>query len=203
MLIVIVGCQRDLPYEAPAETPISGYQLEGYVTDHFGVPLKGVGVQLWYDYEFVDTLHSPNPVFYVDDPAQIARVEVLSRNKRIINVLYDGHSNVGLLDTEWDKRDAFGRPVPSGVYTVDFSMNGVSRSSYTVMVDGAVTAVTDSLGHYLIPDENLPVDFYPVPRSDGNYRITSLVSIQLTLEIPRGTSLTLTKDQVTRFDFTI
>ncbi len=206
----VVGCERDLPYVAPAEKPIVGYQVEGYITDHLGVPLKGVRVGLWYDYEFVDTLHLPSPSFYVDDSAKTARVQVFSRSQTVVAVLFAGHSPVGTMDFEWDKHDGLGNLAPSGVYTVEFSMNNVSRASYTVVVDGAITAVTDSLGHYVIPDENLPVGFYPVPRFSsvdsyffGNYRITPSIGLELYLDVHRGVSLTVDKDQVTRRDFTI
>jgi hypothetical protein len=114
------------------------------------------------------------------------------------------------LNVEWDKKDAFGRLVPSGIYTVEFNLNGVHKASNTVIVDGAVTAVTDSLGHYIIPDQNLPIGFYPVPRYSsydsefmGNYSITSLVSLELYLDTHRGTSFSVTKDQITRYDFVI
>ena len=206
----VVGCERELPYQAQAQKPIVGYQIEGYITDHLGVPLKGVRVALWYDYELVDTIRVPTPSFVVDDTTKIARIQVLDRSRRVKAVLFEGRSPVGLMDTEWDKRDASGVPVPSGVYTVDFSLNGVLRASYTVVIDGAITAATDSLGHYVISGENLPVGFYPVPRYTssghsfyGNYRITPLVALELYLDVHRGSSLTLNKDQVTRRDFTI
>lgn len=203
MFITLLGCERELPYVAPAEKPISGYQLEGYVTDRLGIPLKGVRVGLWYDYEFVDATRPPAPTFYVDDSTKVARVQVLSRYKKIVAVLFVGKTNVGNLDTEWDNRDSRGALVSSGVYTVEFSMNDVPRASFSVVVDGSVTATTDSLGHYVIPGENLPVGFYPVARSGGSYRITPLVGLELYLDIHRGTSLTLTQDQVTRRDFII
>ena len=206
----VLGCERELPYQAPAQKPIVGYQIEGYVTDRLGVPLKGVRVALWYDYELVDTVRVQSPSFFVDDSTKIARVQVLNRSQRVIAILFEGRSLVDLVKPEWDKRDASGNLVPSGVYTVDFSLNGVSRASYAVVVDRAVTAVTDSLGHYLIPDENLPVGFYPVPRYSsldsqfyGNYRITPFVVLELYLDIHRGSSFTITKDQITRRDFIV
>jgi hypothetical protein len=210
LLGALPGCERELPFEAPAEKPISGYQIEGYVTDHLGNPLKSVRVALWYDYEFVDTLRPPPSSFYVDDATKIARIRVLNRSQIVVAVVFEGLAPAGFMDLEWNKRDAFGNPVPSGVYTVEFSLGGVSRTSYSVVVDGAVTAVTDSLGHYVIQNERLPVGFYPVPRYSsldshflGNYRITPLVVLELYLDIHRGTSVTLTKDRVTRRDFVI
>jgi len=206
----VSGCGRELPFEVPAEKPIVGYQIEGYITDRLGVPLKGVRVGLWYDYEYVDTLRTPSPTFFVDDSTKIARVQVLSRSQRVVAVLFEGRTHVGLVDTQWNKCDAYGNLAPSGIYTVNFSLNGVSRASYAIVVDRAVTAVTDSLGHYVIPDENLPVGFYPVPRYSsadsqffGNYRITPFVVLELYLDFHRGASLSLTKDQITRRDFIV
>jgi hypothetical protein len=206
----VLGCERELPFQSYQGKPIVGYQIEGYVTDHLGVPLKGIKVALWYDYEFVDTVRAPSTDFFVDDSTRSVLVRVYDRNQKVRAILLEGHAPAGSLDIEWNKRDSFGSLVPSGVYTVDFSVNGVSRASYAVVVDGAVTAVTDTLGYYVIPNENLPVGYYPVPRtidpdpsSYGSYRITPLVTLELYLDVHRWTSITLTKDQVTRHDFVI
>ena len=206
----MLGCERDLPYQVPSEKPIVGYQLEGYVTDRLGVPLKGVRVGLWYDYEFVDTIHHATPAFVVDDSTKVARVQVLDRKGRVEAIVFEGRTSPGIMDVEWDKRDQAGNPATSGVYTVDFSLNGASRASYAVVIDGAVTAATDSLGHYVIPDQNLPVGYYPVvrpvygdPASTGNFRISPNMGLELYLDIRRGASVTLVKDAVIRRDFII
>ncbi|MCX6142280.1 MAG: hypothetical protein NTZ35_03580 [Ignavibacteriales bacterium] len=205
-----LGCQRELPYQTSPEQPIVGYRIEGYVIDHLGVPLKGVRVGVWYDYEFVDTLRPPSSTFFVDDSTKNVLVRVLDHNQKVRAILLEGHSPVGPLEVEWGKRDSYGNLVPSGVYTVDFSQNGVHKASYTVLVDGAVTTVTDSLGYYAILDENLPIGFYPAPRYSsydsqftGNYSITSSITLELYLDIHRGTSVPVTKDQITRHDFVI
>jgi hypothetical protein len=210
LLGTVLGCERELPFQAYPEKPILGYQIEGYVTDHLGIPLKGVRVAVWYDYEFVDTVRPPSTDFFVDDPTRSILVRVYDHNQKVRAILFEGHAPAGLLEIAWNKRDSFGSLVPSGVYTVDFNVNGVSRASYSVVVDGAVTAVTDSLGYYVIPEENLPIGFYPVPQtivqdpsSYGSYRITPLVSLELYLGVHPWTSVTLTKDQVTRHDFII
>lgn len=204
------GCERDLPYEAPPEEPINGYRLEGFVTDRLGIPVRGLRIALWYDFDLVDNNPPPSQEFFVDDSTKIVRVQVLDMGKRTRRVLFEGRVRVGYLSFDWDLKDSLGNPVPSGIYTIDFSMNGVSRKSYPVIVNGAVTSVTDSLGHYIISNGYLPVGYSPIPLygSDGtkflgNYRITQFVILELYLDIHRSKSVTLIKDQVTRFDFRI
>lgn len=206
----VLGCERELPFQASPQKPAAGYQIEGYVIDRLGVPLKGVRVAVWYDYEFVDTLQPPSTTFFVNDSTKNVLVRVLDRRNKVVATLIEGRTSVGPMTLSWSKRDAAGRPVPSGVYTVDFSMNGVHKSSYPVVVDGAITAVTDSLGYYVIPDENLPVGFYPVPRYSsydshfiGNYSITSSISLELYFDIHRGASVLVAKNLVTRYDFVL
>ena len=87
-------------------------------------------------------------------------------------------------------------------------MNGTSTFSYPVVIDGAVSAVTDVTGHYVIPNRSLPVGFSPAPvyASDdstylGNFAITSTIVLELDLDVVRSAQVSLTKDQVTRFDF--
>jgi len=214
LLVVLLGgvsgCQRELPFQASPEQPIVGYQIEGYVTDHLGVPLKGVRVGVWFDYAFVDMLQPPSTTFFVDDSTKNVLVRVFDRNQKVRAILFEGYASPGALDVGWDKRDGNGNLVPSGVYTVDFSLNGVHKASYNVIVDGAVTAVTDTLGYYVIPDENLPIGFYPVPQYSpydsqfiGNYSITSSITLELYLDIHRGASVSVTKDLITRYDFVI
>jgi hypothetical protein len=206
----VTGCERDLPYMVPAVQPINGYQLEGYVTDRLGIPVKGLRIALWYGFDPLDNSTPPSRQFFVDDSNKIARVSVVDLNNRLKRVLYEGRARLGFLDYEWDLRDSLGRLLPTGVYMVKFSMNGISNGSYTVVINGAVTAVTDSLGHYSISNDFLPVGFYPAPRytSDGtrflgNYRITPFVVLEFYLTVHRSVALTLIQDQVTRFDYRI
>jgi len=206
----VTGCERDLPYMVPAVQPINGYQLEGYVTDRLGIPVKGLRIGLWYDFDPLDNSTPPSRQFFVDDSNKIARLSVVDLNNRLKRVLYEGRARLGLLDHEWDLRDSLGRLLPTGVYMVNFSMNGISKGSYTVVINGAVTAVTDSLGHYSISNDLLPVGFYPAPlyasdgtRFLGNYRITPFVILEFYLTVHRSVALTLIQDQVTRFDYRI
>ena len=206
----VIGCERDLPYMVSADQPISGYRIEGYVTDKLGIPIKGLKIALWYDLDYIDSNTPPSRQFVVDDTTRLARVVVLDQQNRVRRVLFQGRAQLGLLDFEFDLRDSSGVLLPTGIYTISFSMNGVIRGSYSQVIDGAVTAVTDSLGHYVIPSEYLPIGFYPAPiyagngvSFIGNYQISPYVILEFYLPVHRSASVTLTQDQLTRFDFRI
>jgi len=205
-----IGCERDLPFMVPADQPVSGYQIEGYVTDKLGIPVKGLKVALWYDFDYVESNSPPIRRFVVDDSSKTARVVVLDRQNRVRRVIFQGHARVGLLEFDYDLRDSAGVLLPTGIYTISFSMDGVVRGSYTQAINGAVTAVTDSLGHYSIPNDFLPIGLYPVPlyAGDGdtfigNFEIAPYVVLEFYLPVHQSASVTLTQDQITRFDYRI
>jgi hypothetical protein len=204
------GCERDLPYVTQSDQPISGFQLEGFVTDRLGTPVKGLRIALWYDYDFLDNNTPSSRIFVVDDSSKIARVAVFDQNNKLRRVIYQRKTRLGVLDLDWDKTDSLGQAVSSGIYTVNFSEGGITKSSYTVVVDGAITAVTDSLGHYIITNDSLPVNFYPAPlytnddtKFLGNFQITPYIRLEFYLDIHRSANVSLIQDQVTRFDFRI
>ena len=206
----VIGCERDLPYLVSADQPISGYQVEGYVTDKLGIPIKGLKIALWYDLDYIDSDSVPSRKFLVDDTTKIARVVVLDQQHRLRRVLFQGRTELGLLDFGFDLRDSAGVLLPTGIYTISFSMGGVTKGSYTQVINGAVTALTDSLGHYSIPNEALPVGFYPAPvygangiTFTGNFQVSSFIVLEFYLPAHRSVSVSLTKDQITRFDYRI
>ncbi len=201
------GCERELPFESKVNQSITGYQVEGYVTDRFGIPVKNVRVALWYDFSPLGNTIPPSRSLFVDDTGKTVLLRALDNQNRVLKVLFTGRAPVGELDYAWNNTDSLGRKVPSGVYKIEFRLGGVIRNTYTVLVNGAVSAVTDSLGRYLIPNENLPVGFSPVPlystdgrRFLGNYQITPFIILEFNLDFLRRVSLTLKKDEITRFD---
>jgi hypothetical protein len=209
-VVSVIGCERDLPFMASADQPISGYQIEGYVTDKLGIPIKGLQIALWYDFDYIDSNTPPSRQFLVDDTTKIARVVLLDSQNRLRRVLYQGRAKLGYLDFEFDLRDSDGVLLPTGIYTVSFSIDGITKGSYTQVINGAVTTVTDSLGHYVISNEFLPVGFYPAPiyagngvTFIGNYQISPYVILEFYLTVHRSASVSLTKDQITRFDYRI
>jgi len=206
-LLLMQACERDIPPVAePAET--IGYQIEGFVLDRLGNPVRGLPVAVYYDYEQVDNGPPPSKVFKASDLTAIVRVTVFDSNDRPLVTLYQGRPNAdGELEIDWDQQDAFGNPVPSGAYTVEYIVGGQTKMSYPVVVSGNVVATTDTTGRYIIPDQYLPVDFYPVPLYSadsssylGNYRITPYVVLEFRLQPSRYGYVILTKDQITRLD---
>ena len=208
--IAVSGCERELPFESSVSQSITGYRVEGYVTDRLGVPVKSVRITLWYDFVSIGNTNPPSHSLFVDDPNKSVVLRVLDIQNRVVKVLYNGRAPVGELDYSWNNTDSVGKQAPSGVYKMEFLLGGFVRNSYTIIVNGVVSAVTDSLGHYVIPNENLPVDFSPAPlyssdgkRFLGNYQITPYIVLDFNLDFLRRTSLTLKKDEVTRYDLRI
>jgi len=207
-LLLMEACEREIP---PAAEPVTttGYQIQGFVLDRLGNPVRGLPIALYYDYELVDTGPPPSKIFRASDPSAIVRVTVFDSGNRPLLTLFQGRPpEEGDLEIDWDKKDAFGNPVPSGAYTVEYIVGGQTKMSYPVVVSGNVVATTDTSGHYIIPDQYLPVDFYPVPlysadssRYLGNYQITPYMVLEFRLQPSRYASVLLTKDQITYLDF--
>jgi hypothetical protein len=209
LALLVLACEREIPPVIETES-FSGYRIEGIVSDRLGNPVRGVPIALSYDYELVDDAPPPSKTYEVVDENKSIRVAVYDRENRLLRLLFQGHASPGPLLVGWDQSDNIGNPVPSGVYSVQYIVDSQLKMSYPVTVSGAVTARTDSLGHYVIPDKNLPVGFYPVPlySSDGrsylgSYRISSYMVLEFQLEPKRAAGVVLMKDQVTRVDIKV
>ncbi len=207
---IFSGCEREVPsFEDRTDQPeIDGYMIMGKLSDQFGNSLRDVPVVLYYDYIFVDANPPPSKTYQVTDGSKPVLVRVASRSGVPFRILFNDTVSPGPLTVEWDEKDAAGNLVPSGVYHVQYVVENVVRMSYPVTVTGRVTAVTDSLGRFTIGNENLPIGFYPVPKSAsdgsrylGNHRIVPFVTLQFLLEERRrSVYVSLTKNQIKRLD---
>ncbi|MBI3585748.1 MAG: hypothetical protein HY088_01300 [Ignavibacteriales bacterium] len=209
MIVVVSGCEREIPLALSSEPEISGYRIEGTLTDRLGNPYRDIPVQLFYDYGSVDSNDPPSKEFQVNDPVKIILVGVYDRKEHLKRILFNGRAERGPFVIVWDQKESNGVPAPSGVYTVRYIVDEQTKKSYPVTVSGNVTARTDSLGKFLIPDDNLPIDFYPVPlyNSDssvyyGNHRIIPYVVLQFALaeNNSRSIYLHIEKNHITRID---
>lgn len=209
MAVVVSGCEREIPIASIGDPEISGYRIEGTLTDRLGNPYSGIPVQLFYDYEFVDGNDPPSKAFDVTEPSKIISVGVYDRNDHLKRFLFIGRAERGSFVVLWDQKESNGVLAASGVYTVRYIVDDQVKKSYPVTVSGSITARTDSLGKFTIPDDNLPIDFYPVPlyNSDnsvyyGNHRIIPYVVLQFALaeNNNRSVYLRVEKNRVTHID---
>jgi hypothetical protein len=204
-LVMFVGSCREIPLIEGG--PIEGYQIEGYVFDRLQNPLRNVLVVLEYQFIFVNEGPPPSRSYSVTDPNQVVVVAVYDSQDRHVRTLFQGTRPVGPMLVEWDKKTAQGLDVPSGLYTVKYQENGVTKKSYTEIVSGTVTARTDSAGRYVIPPANLPIGYEPVYLSGtggnyaGNYRIGDWVVLEFLVSgVSRQAYFALVRNHVTRYD---
>lgn len=200
------GC-REIP--VVEDGPIDGYQLEGYVFDRLQNPVRNVLIVLDYQFLFVSEGPPPSKSYTVTDSNQVIVVAVFNSLDQHVRTLFEGTHRIGTMLVEWDKKTAQGADVPSGLYTVKYMENGVTKKSYTEIVSGTVTARTDSSGHYVIPPANLPIGYEPVYLSStggnypGYYRIGEWVALEFIAGgVSREVFIALARNQITRYDIT-
>lgn len=209
MMALAASACRETPVEPGKES--TSYRIEGTVTDRYGNAAIGVQVFLYYDYAYVDRNPPPSRSCTVDDSTKPVTVGVFDQHNALRRTLFQGLPPASTFAVAWDHCDSAGVPMPSGVYTVQYLVNGATRASYPVVVDGGQVAVTNGSGKFVVPEENLPVGFYPAPlfTSDssyfyGNYQITSRVYLAfVTPQDNFSRAVDLLKGQVNVLDVTI
>lgn len=201
-----LGCQRDTQLLSVDTT--AGYKIQGIVTDRIGNPVAGVNVSVWYEYDLVDRNPAPSKDFSVTDSTKTVSVVVRNRADQVIRTIFSGTLPAGNHVYDWDMKNANGTDPPSSTYTVHYLVDGVSQKSYSVTVSGTVVVVTDVQGQYTIPDENLPVGFYPVPLYSfdksvfyGNHRIAASLRMAFTTSArTKEVFVNVAKDVVKKVD---
>lgn len=207
LCLLLQACEREIP-PAGTSVTVSGYQIEGYVLDALGNPVRGLPIAVYYNYDLVDTGPPPPKDYLPADPNKIVRVTVYDRyNAPVLTLFQDRPPDTGPMDITWNQRDAGGNPISSGVYTVQYIVDGRTQLSYPVVVSGNVVAQTDTTGHYVIRDKYLPVGFYPVPLYSadnstylGNWQISADIVLGLRLQPTRYWSVVITENEITEFD---
>ena len=201
-----LGCDREIPVTQVTTTV--GYKVAGRISDGLGNPLQGVKVKLYFTFDPVDGNAAPSTTFDVTNSVQVIRVTVNDRDNKVIRTLYNGVHSTGSMRVDWNRKDASGNDVPSSVYTIQYIIDNQVRKSYSVTVDKTITALSDSLGVYSIPDKFLPVGFYPVPLYNadsskyyGQYQIGSEVGLEFITPVrTKSAYVSLTKGYVSQVD---
>lgn len=204
--VVGLNCGREIPLESQPPTAVNGYRIEGTMSDGLGRPLMDLPVRLFYDPAFSNTDSIPDPGYAGTN--EFVRVSVYDSDANPVRQLFSGVVQETTIVITWDHLDDGGNAVGSGLYNVEFVVGSQIRKSYDVIVDGNVTAYTDSLGHYVIREKNLPVGATVPYYNGGNflgwYRLDPSVYLEFdTQSGPRTYHVGLDKDVVTEFSAVI
>ncbi|MEX0602518.1 MAG: hypothetical protein WD295_04195 [Bacteroidota bacterium] len=203
------GCDREV-FLDPGETIISGYEIQGRISDRFGTPVPQVRIRLFYYLQFLNSGNPPAREYDVPSGGEVVRIAVYDYLERLYRVTSEEFRPAGPLKADWDDNDLFGNPAPSGMYWVRFEADGDVQLSYPVLIFGTVTAVTDQHGSYRIGPEHLPMAYFPFPvfgTDDdtfyGYYEIEPFVDLQFVTDERIGwmVRLEVKKDRLTRGDY--
>ncbi len=184
-ILIIAGCQRQIPIlESPT---INGYEVQGIVTDQLGNPIPHVQVYVDYDWTTVFNDTAATRTYVVSDPFALVSADVADWSGRIVRILAAPHQHYGPYQEVWDGKDSTGTVPPSGIYYVQYLVNGVVGFSYRQLVTGGQVTTTDAQGQYTILPPNLPIDSSSVPSFSpydstyvGNLLITNYVALTYT-----------------------
>lgn len=206
-LLLITSCREIILVDEVEK--ISGYQINGSVTNQSGTPLANVNVRLYYDEKRISYSPADTVIAVVTDTNRIATVQVFSVSDILVRTLFSGKMRLGVVPRySWDGRNDKGIEVASGYYLIRYKFDTVVVKESPVVIDGKLTAQTDSSGRFVIRNENLPVgktyDKYIQNTFQGEYLIGSSVI----LELISGSSVktgrvNIKKDVITKVNVTM
>ena len=184
--LFFVSCRDIQPYEPPAD--VQGYRLDGIVTSSNGIPLGNVKINLYYYYDYYSTTPIDTQKVIVRPTTKVVDVAILNAAYVFVRQLYLGYHAPGpLLPILWDGLDAQGAPVPSGKYLMRFVLDNLLVKYTTIIIDGNVTSVTDSMGRFSIRGENLPIGaIFDSYFSNNTYDATYIVLPEVDLLITQS-----------------
>jgi len=203
-IFVSFSCREFQPFERAQ--PISGFQLDGEVTTVTGVPVEGVDVRLYYNYQYVSDTPVDTQTVYVSDASTPVDIAVYKRDFVFVRQLFLGYRSVGPLPRwTWDGFDAAGNSVPGGKYFIRYVVDTVIVKYSPVVVDGHVTAVSTTRGSFTIAPSNIPVGdsfdlFDQTNHYAGTYEILPVIDITLRKGTARASysGISLRVNQITK-----
>lgn len=160
-LLASAGCERQIPILGnPA---INGYEVQGTVTDQVGNPIPNVKVFVDYSAEVSPPDSAVSRSYFVAGPIALVQAIVVDWQNHVVRILAPLRQYSGEYEAIWDGKDSTGSVPPSGIYYVQYLVDGVVRFSYNQLVNGGQVAETDLTGQYTIPIQFLPIDSSSVP----------------------------------------
>ncbi len=207
-LFTVISCREIIPFDD--SDSITGYQINGLVTNASGTPLANVNVFLSYEYVRISSTPIDTIVVVVVKESSLVSIDALSEKKTVIRNLFHGWRHTGPLPRyTWSGEIANNVFVPPGYYFIRYSIDSEIKKEVPITIERTKATSTDSLGKFIIPNQNLPVnkiiDRYDTSgRYLGTYRITEWVFLELYHgTIYRRGRVELQKDKITRVSITM
>jgi hypothetical protein len=206
-LALLLSCREILPVEQ--EENITGYQINGSVTNQSGNLIPNVIVLLYYDEQKISYTQTDTTVVFVTDTNQVVTIQVFSIKNILVRTLFLNKMTIGHVPRfSWDGLNDKGVEVPSGLYLIQYKIDTAVVKESPVVIDGIISARTDTDGHFVIPNEYLPVnktyDKYLQDTFQGVYLIGSSVVLELVFGTYVKTGrVYLKKDKVTKVNITM
>jgi len=206
-LLLTTSC-REIIYVDEVEK-ISGYQINGSVTNQSGTPLPNVNVLLYYDEEKISNSPVDTAVAVVTDTNQIITVQVFSVGNILVRTLFSDKMRIGPVPRfSWDGLNDKGAEVASGFYLIRYKIDTMLVKESPLVIEGKLSARTDSDGRFVIPNENLPVGKTYDKYFQNTFQGVYLIGSSVVLELVSGNSVKtgrvyLKKDVITKVNVTM
>lgn len=206
-LALLLSCREILPVEQ--EENITGYQINGSVTNQSGTPILNVNILLFYDEQKISNTQTDTTVAFITDTNQVVTIQVFSVKNILVRTLFINKMTIGPVPRfSWDGLNDKGVEVTSGLYLVRYRIDTAVVKESPVVIDGNISARTDSNGCFVIPNEYLPVNKTYDKYLQDTFQGAFLIGSSVVLELVSGTSVKtgrvyLKKDKVTKVNITM
>ncbi|MDP2207766.1 MAG: hypothetical protein Q8K98_03195 [Bacteroidota bacterium] len=207
-LFTAISCREIIPFDD--SDSITGYQINGLVTNSSGTPVADVNVYLSYEYVKISNSPIDTITLMVVKDSSMVSIDALSEKKTVIRNLFTGWRRTGPIPRYfWSGEVANNVFVSPGYYFIRYSIDSEIKKDVSIIIERTKTASTDSVGKFIIPNINLPVnkiiDRYDTSdRYLGTYAVTEWVFLELYHgSTYRRGRVELKKDVITRLSITM
>lgn len=182
-LFTVNSCREIIPFDDGDS--ISGYQINGLVTNASGTPLVNVSVYLSYEYIKISNTPIDTITVAVVNDSSMVSIDALSEKKNIIRNLFSGWRRTGPIPRyTWNGEVTNNVFVPPGYYFIRYSVDSEIKKEVPIIIERSKIASTDSVGKFIITNANLPVDkiidrYDTADRYLGTYAVTQWVFLEL------------------------
>lgn len=207
-LLLTASCREIIHVEEIKK--ISGYQIDGLVTNAGGTPLENVSIYLYYETFKISNTPIDTVEAVVSDSNSIVSFTVVDINGKTVKTLFTGKLQVGLIPrVTWDGYITNNIKAQSGYYIIRIIIDTVIVKESPIIIDGSLYTKTNKEGGFTILNQNLPVGkIFDKYNSQNKYIGTYSVAPSVFLEvhynsIKKTGRVNLKKDLITKVNITI